>query len=84
MLAFLLYALVLAAAAVPGLPAGWRLFGRRHPASWVAGALIGYALTAVAIWAAIRAGVPSAPGFLIAWCVIGLVTWASEKYFSYW
>jgi hypothetical protein len=76
-LAFLLYCVVLAAAAVPGLPVGWRLFGRRHPAGWIAGALIGYALTAIALWAAIRAGVPSAPGFVIAWCVLSLLTWIS-------
>jgi hypothetical protein len=74
-LAFILYVIVLLLAAVPGLPAGWRLFGRRHPAGWIAGALLGYALTAVAIWAAIRAGVPSTAGFVVAWCVVSLAAW---------
>ena len=75
MIAFTLYTLILAAAAVPGLPVGWRLFGRAHPAGWVAGALIGYAVTAFAVWAAIRVGVPSAGGFVVAWAVFSLATW---------
>ena len=77
MIVLILYSLVLAAAAVPGLPVGWRLFGRSHPAGWVAGALIGYACTAFAVWAAIRTGVPSAGGFVVAWALMSLVTWVA-------
>src|SRR5690606_36321582 len=36
-------------AAVPGLPLGWRLFGR-HPLGWTAGAGLGYATTSLGIW----------------------------------
>ena len=70
-----LYAVLYAAAALPGLPLGWRLFGRQHPAGWIAGALMGYALTAFAIWAVIRAGIPSAIGFAVAWGLLCRVTW---------
>ena len=75
MTAFLLYAVCYAAAAVPGLPAGWRLFGRDHPAGWIAGALLGYAATAGAVWAAIRAGIPSAPAFVAAWALLCVAAW---------
>jgi hypothetical protein len=44
------------ASTTPGLPLGWRLFGRRHPAGWLAGALLGYALTGALLWAALAAG----------------------------
>jgi len=35
---------------VPGLPLGFALFSRHHAAGWIAGALLGYGLTASAIW----------------------------------
>ena len=41
-----LYGLLLA----PGLPIGFWLFGRRHAAGWIAGALIGYGLSALVLW----------------------------------
>lgn len=67
----LVYVLVLALAVMPGLPLGVSLFGRRHPAGWVAGALIGYVLTAFAIWVAIASGRPSRIAFALSWSVIG-------------
>jgi hypothetical protein len=70
-----LYAVLYAAAALPGLPLGWRLFGRHHPAGWISGALIGYAISAFAIWTAIRAGIPSAVAFVVAWGLLCRVTW---------
>lgn len=70
-----LYALLYGAAALPGLPLGWRLFGRRHPTGWITGAVIGYALTAFAIWVAIRAGIPSALGFTAVWALTCAATW---------
>lgn len=75
MIPFLLYTLLFLAAGLAGLPAGWRLFGRRHPAGWVAGALLGYAFTAFGIWVVIRAGWPSASAFLLAWAVITCGMW---------
>ena len=41
-----LYGLLLA----PGLPIGFWLFGRAHAAGWIAGALIGYGLSALVLW----------------------------------
>ena len=41
-----LYALLL----MPGLPLGCLLFGRGTPAGWIAGALIGYGLSAIVLW----------------------------------
>ena len=67
----ILYAFVVAAALTPGLPLGFTLFGRRHPAGWIAGCLIGYVLTAFGIWLAIAIGRPSGPAFALAWLVAG-------------
>jgi hypothetical protein len=61
-------------ATVPGWPLGRALFGR-HPAAWVAGALLGYALTCVAFWAVLALRVPSAVAFVIAWVLVSAMTW---------
>jgi hypothetical protein len=69
-----LYALPYLASLVPGLPLGIALFGPRHPASWVSGALIGYGLTQLVLWAVIVMGAASIGAFVIAWvllCVAG-------------
>jgi hypothetical protein len=71
----LTYAACYALAAAVGLPLGFKLFGRRQAAGWVAGALIGYVLTAFGLWAAIAAGVPSRVWFLVAWLAAGASTW---------
>lgn len=68
---FLLYLLALA----PGLPLGWRLFGRRHPSGWVAGGLIGYALTALVFWIPVRLGVAHAATFVLVWCGLTAGLW---------
>jgi hypothetical protein len=46
----LAYLALYALATLPGIPIGIALFGRRHAAAWVTGALVGYALTAVVLW----------------------------------
>ena len=51
-----LYVLIFAAAVAPGVPLGLRLFGRTHPAGWIAAALIGYVITAFAVCQAINFG----------------------------
>jgi hypothetical protein len=61
----LAYALLFALA--PGLPIGWRMFGRRHGGGWIVGAAVGYFLTTIALWAAIAVHVPGIAGFSIAW-----------------
>jgi hypothetical protein len=66
----LAYVLAFAAAAVPGMPLGFALLGRRHPAAWIAGPLLGYGLTQLMLWAVIAAGIPSIPAFAAAWCLL--------------
>ena len=62
-------------ATLPGWPLGRALFGR-HPAAWISGALLGYAMTCLALWAVLALHVPSAASFLLAWAVISASTWA--------
>ena len=75
----LLYVALYAAALAPGLPLGFALFGRRHGAGWIAGGLLGYALTAIAASAAMRAGIQSGGGLLVAWALLLLVTLALTR-----
>jgi hypothetical protein len=60
-----LYVLLYAVAVSAGLPIGFALFGRRHPARWIAGSLIGYSLTAFALWCRLprtcQRGLPLSP-----------------------
>ncbi len=72
---FVLYLLTL----LPGLPIGWRLFGREQPAGWVAGALIGYGLTCVALWVPLRLGAATTPAFVFAWLLILLIALVIER-----
>jgi hypothetical protein len=67
-----LYAVAFAFVAATGLPLGLSLFGIRHAAGWVAGALLGYVLTALAWWVIIKAGLPTPLGFLVGW--VGAMT----------
>ena len=62
-------------ATVPGWPLGRALFGRRHPAAWIAGALFGYALTCLAIWIVIAFGAASLAAFALTWSLLGGATW---------
>ena len=66
-------------ALAPGLPAGFALFGRRHPAGWLAGALFGYVITALAVWAPIRLGIASAATFVAAWLVAAIAGWLAAR-----
>ena len=43
------HVLVYVAATIPGWPIGFRTFGRRHAAGWVAGSLLGYAITCLTL-----------------------------------
>ena len=69
------YVAIYLLALLPGLPLGFALFGRRQAAGWVAGALLGYVLTAIAIWAAVFAGVPSPLAFAAAWLAVVVLAW---------
>ena len=63
-------------ATAPGWPIGWRLFGRDHAAGWIAGALIGYALTAWSVWAATALGLTWPWERVAAWAVLSIFIWA--------
>lgn len=78
-MAGLFYAALYLLALLPGVPLGFALFGRRHAAGWIAGALFGYVLTALAIWAPIRLGLPSALTFAGTWAVAGAIAWALTR-----
>ncbi len=71
----LLYVLCYTIAATAGLPAGFVLFSRRHPAGWIAGFIIGYALTGFALWAPIAAHRSSPLVFVGAWVVLSGAMW---------
>ncbi len=74
-----LYLLVYLLAVAPGVPLGLALFGRRHAAGWICGALIGYGLTQLALWAVLAAGTASPLAFLGAWLVLGAAAWVSAR-----
>jgi hypothetical protein len=79
MIAVVSYAMLYGCALLAGLPLGFALFGRRHAGGWIAGGTIGYVLTALAIWTPIRAGIPSALAFAIAWLIAALVAWSLTR-----
>jgi hypothetical protein len=62
-------------ATAPGWRIGWRVFGARHAAGWVAGALLGYWLAAMAIWTAAVLGHASRRGLLAAWLATLAISW---------
>lgn len=63
-------------ATAPGWPVGWRLFGRRHAAGWIAGGLLGYAFTAWGIWAVTVAGLELPIERVVVWTVMTAAIWA--------
>ena len=70
----LIYALLFVAAIAPGLPLGIAILGRHHPGAWIAGALLGYGLTQLTLWAVIAAGLASPAAFVLAWLTLCAVT----------
>ena len=64
-LAGVLHLGIYALALLPGLPVGIGLFGVRHAGAWICGGVLGYALTATALWMAIVFRAPLAP--VLAW-----------------
>jgi hypothetical protein len=71
----LLYAVIYGAGVLPGVPAGLALFGRRHAAGWIAGALFGYVLLALTVWAATSLGARSASAPVLVWAVVLAIMW---------
>ena len=65
-----LYALLL----LPGLPLGFLLFGRGHAAGWIAGALIGYGLSAIVLWIPVDLGFTGHAWAPTAWAALTAAT----------
>jgi hypothetical protein len=70
----IVYLLIFSLAVAPGFPVGFLLFGRRHAAGWICGALIGYGLTQLALWLVIVTGLASGLTFVVAWMLLSAVT----------
>jgi hypothetical protein len=70
----LAYVIVYGLAVLPGLPLGIVLFGRQHPAAWIGGALVGYGLTQMAIWAVIVLNAAGLISFVLAWLLLFALT----------
>lgn len=72
----LLYLAAYVLATAPGWPIGWWLFGKRHAAAWVCGALLGYALSCWTIWLATYLGADRVVGRLTAVAIVTIATWS--------
>jgi hypothetical protein len=70
-----LYLALYTLATLPGWPVGFWLFGRRHAAGWVSGALLGYGLTGLALWAPMVTGIASPAVLAGGWALLCAVTW---------
>ena len=73
------YVALLLLTAVPGLPLGGALFGRRHVVGLLAGCAFGYAITSIVWWAAVFFGHPTTWTFVDAWVGATLITWAVAR-----
>ncbi len=60
----------------PGGRSGGRCSDASHPVAWIAGALLGYALTCLALWAVLAIGIASALTFAAAWAGMSATTWS--------
>lgn len=65
---------------LPGLSLGTALFGKKHAARFVAGALFGYALLAFAFWIPVVTGHPRPMSFVFAWVMALLLAKAASSY----
>jgi hypothetical protein len=70
-----IYLLIYLLALAPGVPIGFALFGRQHAGGWIAAAVIGYALSAFALWAPIAAGISSFVTFVVSWTLVSALSW---------
>jgi hypothetical protein len=76
------YLLFWAAAAVPGVPLGLRLFGRQ-PLGWIAGLGIGYTTSCVAFWLVLAAGLASRPAFAAVWATNCAALWLAARFWPW-
>jgi hypothetical protein len=75
----LAYLAAYALSTAPGWPLGWALFGRDHAGGWVAGALLGYALTSTALWVALAVGLVGPGATLAAWITVNAACWLAAS-----
>ncbi len=75
----LLYLAVLAAALLCGLPWGLALFGSRHAAGWLAGALFGYWGAGFLWWLLAITGGASMPWWIAAWVACTAASWRLSR-----
>lgn len=73
--AAIVYLALYVLAFLPGLPIGWRIFGRDQPLGWIAGALCGYALSAIAFWIPAWLSAPHLASFGFAWLAMTVTVW---------
>jgi hypothetical protein len=66
-------------ALLPGLPIGFALFGRSHAAGWIGGAAIGYAITAILLWAPVQARLPPTAAGIALWAFVLVISVASLR-----
>lgn len=71
----LLYVLLFAAWCVLGLPLGLALFGRKHAAGWITGALLGYGLVAIVHWGIVQLGLAGGPVYAVVFGTASLLVW---------
>lgn len=76
----LIHALVYALAVAPGVALGRRAAGPVQPAGWVAGALVGYGATQLALWLPIYLSIASPLAFGVSWLLHAvLFIWLSRR-----
>jgi hypothetical protein len=74
------YAFVFVLATVPGWPLARALFGATHPARWIAGGLLGYGLTTVALWIPLALHRTSWLPFVTAWAVVSALSMLAVRH----
>ena len=63
-------------ATIPGWPLGVLVFGRRHAAAWVAGSLLGYALSSWSLWLTLWLGFTAPAALAAGWLALNVITWS--------
>lgn len=66
----------------PGMALGKALFGKTHAAKWVAGAILGYGLLALAFWIPVVTGQARPIAFVFAWVMLLLLAKALGSAFK--
>jgi len=68
-----------ALSALPGLPIGFALFGRRHAAAWIGGTALGYALSGLALWLPVQLHFAGTAPALVSWTGVTLLSFLAFR-----